>query len=527
LRALAAGRKSNAVQLADLVHTSRSIAQTRARSAKVALLAECLRRMTPEEVPVGVALLCSAPRQGRIGVGPSALRRMASEPPAATGDLGLADVDRAFEEIAAFSGPGAARRRLERLRGLFGRSSEDQRDFLVGVALGELRQGALEGLMTDAVARAFGVPASEVRRAAMMSGDLGAVARAGAEGGAAALGRFSIELFRPLQPMLAHTASDLEEALATLGEASLEWKLDGARVQIHRSGADVAVFTRKLNDVTSSVPEIVEAVRALPARELILDGEAIALQPNGRPRPFQITMRRFGRRLDVETLRRDLPLATFCFDALWLDGQCLVTEPAARRWEAMSGALPSSLLVPRLRTADPEASRGFLVGALEAGHEGIMAKALDRPYEAGRRGQGWLKVKQAHTLDLVVLAAEWGHGRRRGWLSNLHLGARDPGSGSFVMLGKTFKGMTDAMLAWQTDHLLALEVSRDDWTVTVRPELVVEVAFNDVQVSTHYPGGSALRFARVKRYRMDKGPQDADTIERVRALGVGAPLTKS
>ncbi len=354
----------------------------------------------------------------------------------------------------------------------------------------------------------------------MTCGDLGEVARSAAERGSAGLAAFTVELFRPLQPMLAQTAADLDAALEALGEASLEWKIDGARVQIHKSGGDVAVYTRKRNEVTSAVPEIVEAVRALPARQLILDGEAIALRADGRPHPFQTTMRRFGRRLEVEALRAELPLATFAFDLLWIDGASLLAEPAADRWEALSRALPASLRVPRVRSADREVAGRFLDAALEAGHEGIMAKALDLPYDAGRRGHAWLKVKPAHTLDLVVLAAEWGHGRRRGWLSNLHLGARGA-SGEWVMLGKTFKGMTDEMLAWQTERLLALEVSRDAWTVYVRPELVVEVAFNDVQASSRYPGGLALRFARVKRYRADKAAADADDVEHVRALLFG------
>jgi len=506
------------MRFADLVEASRAISATRARSTKIALLAECLRRMEPDEIPIGVGLLSGSPRQGRIGIGPAALRRAAGEPAAPQPRLTLADVDRGFSTVAAAVGAGSDGRRLEALRELFRRATSDERDFLLRVSLGELRQGALEGVAADAIARAFSVSTSEVRRALMTSGDLGAVARSAAERGAEGLARFDVALFRPLQPMLAATADDLDDALASLGEASFEWKLDGARVQIHKSGSDVAVYSRSANAVTESVPEIVEAVRALPARELILDGEAIALEPSGRPRPFQTTMRRFGRRLDVERLRGELPLTLFVFDLLWRDGGSLLAAPTVERWNALADSLPASLLVPRLRSADPEAARRFLVGALEAGHEGIMAKALDRPYEAGRRGQGWLKVKPAHTLDLVVLAAEWGHGRRRGRLSNLHLGARDPANASFVMLGKTFKGMTDEMLAWQTERLLALEVSRDDWTVWVRPELVVEVAFNDVQTSPHYPGGVALRFARVKRYRADKTATEADTIDLVRAL---------
>jgi DNA ligase-1 len=474
--------------------------------------------MTPEEVPSGVALLSGSPRQGKVGLGPAALSRARSAPAARGGGLELVDVDRAFGEIAAIAGPGAESRRGERFAALLARATREEQEFLLRVAVGELRQGALEGLVTDAVAAAFAVPGADVRRAAMMHGDLGEVARAAAERGPAGLAAFTVELFRPLQPMLAQPAVDLDAALEELGEASLEWKIDGARVQIHKSGDDVAVYTRKRNEVTSAVPEIVAASRSLPARQLILDGEAIALRPDGRPHPFRTTMRRFGRRLEVDALRADLPLATFAFDLLWLDGASLLGSSAADRWEALSRVVPASLRVPRLRSADHEAAGRFLEGALSAGHEGIMAKALDRPYEAGRRGQAWLKVKPAHTFDLVVLGAEWGHGRRRGWLSNLHLGARDAASGGWVMLGKTFKGMTDEMLAWQTERLLELEVSRDSWTVYVRPQLVVEVAFSDVQASPRYPGGLALRFARVKRYRPDKAAADANDVEHVRAL---------
>jgi DNA ligase-1 len=474
--------------------------------------------MRPEEIPSGVAFFSGSPRQGKIGVGPAALSRASSAIAAGAGGLELLEVDRAFADIAAIAGPGADSRRGERLAALLARATGEEQEFLLRVAIGELRQGALEGLVADAVAAAFAVPGADVRRAAMVHGDLGEVARAAAERGPAGVAAFAVELFRPLQPMLAQTAADLDAALEELGEASLEWKIDGARVQIHKSGDDVAVYTRKRNEVTSAVPEIVEAARALPARQLILDGEAIALRGDGRPHPFQTTMRRFGRRLEVAALRAELPLATFAFDLLWLDGASLLAAPGAERWEALSRVVPAPLRVPRLRSSDRDAAGRFLQSALAAGHEGVMAKALDRPYEAGRRGQAWLKVKPAHTLDLVVLAAEWGHGRRGGWLSNLHLGARDPASGGWLMLGKTFKGMTDEMLAWQTERLLALEVSRDSWTVYVRPELVVEVAFNDVQSSPRYPGGLALRFARVKRYRPDKAAADADDVERVREL---------
>jgi DNA ligase-1 len=317
--------------------------------------------------------------------------------------------------------------------------------------------------------------------------------------------------------MLATPAEDIGAAMAQLGTAAIEWKIDGVRVQVHKSADTVTVYTRNLNDVTASVPEVIEAVQALPASELILDGEAVALLPGGAPQPFQVTMRRFGRKLDVERLRAELPLVVYFFDCLYRAGTPLAERPARERFDALSAALPAPLVIPRLITADIAAAEAFYADALARGHEGVMAKSLDAPYEAGSRGASWLKVKRTHPLDLVVLAAEWGHGRRRGWLSNLHLGARDPERG-WVMLGKTFKGMTDALLEWQTAELLARETQRDAYTVRVRPELVVEIAFNDIQASPQYPGGVALRFARVKGYRPDKRPEEADTITTVRAI---------
>ncbi len=352
----------------------------------------------------------------------------------------------------------------------------------------------------------------------MLAGSLAEVAHAALTQGVTGLRTFSLTLFQPVLPMLAQPAEDIGAALEQLGEAALEWKLDGARVQVHKSGADVRVYTRNLNDVTSAVPEIVEAMRAVATPVLMLDGEAIVLRADGTPQPFQVTMSRFGRKLDIETARSELPLSVLFFDCLRREGEDLIDRPARERFRALSDALPEALLVPRVVTADVSVARGFLDAALARGHEGVMAKALDAPYEAGGRGGAWLKVKQAHTLDLVILAAEWGHGRRKGWLSNLHLGARDPRDGRFVMLGKTFKGLTDAMLAWQTQRLLELEASRDAYTVYVRPEQVVEIAVNEIQASPHYPAGMALRFARVKGYRPDKKPEEADTIDTVRAL---------
>jgi DNA ligase 1 len=505
--------------LADLVETSRALAATRSRLAKVSLLAETLRRLEPREIALGVSWLVGSLRQGRIGIGGAHLREaMAATPAASTATLELSEVDATFAALAAVTGAGSVLERRRSLSALLARATADEQDFLIRLIMGELRQGALEGLMVDALARASGASGSDVRRATMVAGDLTAVAEAVLAEGPGALGRFRLRLMQPLQPMLAQTASDVGDALGDLGEAALEHKLDGARVQIHKEGDEVRVFTRSLREVTSTVPELVEAARALPARALILDGEAISFRPDGAPQPFQITMRRLGRKLDVEVARGLLPLSTFFFDALHIDGEDLVARAGHERFAALESAVPGALRIPRIVTGDRSRAEAFLADALRRGHEGVMVKSLAAPYEAGNRGSSWLKVKPAHTLDLVVLAAEWGHGRRRGWLSNLHLGARDPEHGGFAMLGKTFKGMTDEMLAWQTERLRALELGTDGYTVHVRPELVVEVAFDGLQASPRYPSKLALRFARVKRYRTDKRPEEADTIEIVRAL---------
>jgi DNA ligase-1 len=376
----------------------------------------------------------------------------------------------------------------------------------------------MEGVMLEALAKAFAASPERVRRAAMLSGDLVTVARLLAESGEAGLEGCDIQLFRPVQPMLAQTAEDVEGALHDLGEAALEYKFDGARVQVHRSGDDVRVFSRALNDVTPAVPEIVEAARQLPGRELIFEGEVLSLTPERRPQPFQITMRRFGRKLDLERMRAELPLTPFWFDLLYLDGQSLIDEPQRRRFSALGELVPASAVVPHTLTGDAAAAGEFLREALERGNEGIMAKAPEAGYAAGARGQSWLKVKKAHTLDLVILAAEWGNGRRQGWLSNLHLGARDTDKGGFAMLGKTFKGLTDEMLAWQTEQFLKIEIGRDAYTVYVEPKIVAEVAFSDIQVSPRYVSGLALRFARVKRYRPDKTADQADTFQTVQKL---------
>ena len=503
--------------LASIVSASAQVAATRSRLAKRDATAACLRAAMPDEVPIVVAYLSGEVRQRRLGVGYAALRAARGEA-ATQASLTLTEVDAALARIAAASGKRSAAERAARLRELFERATDAEQDFLLRLLAGELRQGALEGVMIEAIAAAAALPTADVRRTVMFAGDLGTVARAARAEGASGLARFTIELHRPLQPMLAHSADSVADAMARLGTAALEWKLDGARVQVHKAGDSVSVWSRALNDVTAAVPEVIDAVRALPVRALILDGEAIALAPDGAPQPFQVTMRRFGRRLDVDALRAELPLAVYFFDCLRLDDSALVDRPARERFEALGATLPAALVVPRLVTADTGAAEAFYADALARGHEGVMAKALEAPYEAGGRGAGWLKVKRVRTLDLVVLAAEWGSGRRRGWLSNLHLGARDAASGGFVMLGKTFKGMTDELLRWQTHELLARETARDAYTVHVRPELVVEIAFNDLQASPHYSGGLALRFARVKGYRPDKRADAADTIDTVRAL---------
>jgi len=513
--------------LATLVDASARAAATSSRLAKRDAIADLLRGADGDEVEIAVAWLSGEARQGRIGVGWATLAALRGAP-AAEPTLTLGDADAALSAVAGAAGKGSAAARSATLRALFERATAAEQDFLVRLLVGELRQGALEGVMLDAVAAASGLPPADVRRAAMVTGRLGEVARMamskgdGEGHGAAGLARLAVALHRPVQPMLATPADDIAAAMARLGTAALEWKVDGARVQVHKAGGEVKVYTRALKDVTASAPEIVEALHALAAQELILDGEAVALAADGSPLPFQVTMRRFGRKLDVERMRAELPLAVYFFDCLHRDGTSLLDRPARERFDALAAALPEALVIPRIVTADVAAAVDFYADALARGHEGVMAKALDAPYEAGRRGASWLKVKRAHTLDLVVLAAEWGHGRRHGWLSNLHLGARDPtvahSPSGWVMLGKTFKGMTDALLEWQTAELLAREVRRDAYTVWVRPELVVEIAFNDLQESPHYPGGLALRFARVKGYREDKAAADADTIETVRAL---------
>jgi ATP-dependent DNA ligase I len=559
---------------AQVVETSAAVASTASRLGKVGQLADCLKRASDGDdagaVATVVAFLSGDLTQRQIGVGWASLRDMPSAATRPT--LTVREVDEAFGRVGALSGAGSQAERRAALAELFSKATESEQRFLYGLLSGELRQGALDGVMTDAIAKAAAIPIAEVRRAVMLHGSLGPVAQAALQGGSAALAEVGLQVGRPVKPMLAETAESLDAALTRLSrppgrtakgaeptgagavadrlrDVALEWKIDGIRVQVHRVGSEVRVFTRTLDDITARVPEIVEAVLELPVRELVLDGEAVALQPDGRPHPFQDTASRLGSRRDIDRMRAELPLSTFFFDVLHVDGEDLLDHPADERHAVLTAlvpeppvalALPSDPAgtasarqvsaatrrppagigrIPRLVTADPARAAEFFADAVARGHEGVVVKSLDTPYTAGRRGAGWIKVKPRHTLDLVILAAEWGHGRRRGWLSNLHLGARDPRTGEFVMLGKTFKGLTDKLLTWQTEQFLARAVEQDDWLVRVKPDLVVEIAFDGVQRSSRYPGGVTLRFARVLRYRPDKSPEEADTIDTVRLLG--------
>jgi ATP-dependent DNA ligase I len=501
------------VLLAELAEVSRTVAASRARLVKIDALAGALRSAAPHEAPIVVAYLSGELPQRQIGVGWAALRE--APPPAAEPSLTLTDVDRAFTAIGALTGKGSAGSRKRLIGELFGAATEAEQYFLVRLLSGELRQGALDGVMTEAVSRAAEVPVAQVRRAVMLRGSLPAVAEAALGGGSDALAGFGLLVGQPLKPMLAASAPSIEEALAKIAAtAAVEWKLDGIRIQAHLADGEVRLFTRTLDDITARLPEVVATLGTLPVRMAVFDGELIALRPDGRPLPFQDTAARAA----SETPAEAVPLSIFLFDLLHLDGTDLIDLPDVRRHTALTGVVPRELLMPRLVTDSAGEANAFFRDALAHGHEGVVVKSLATPYAAGRRGAGWIKVKPRHTLDLVVLAVEWGHGRRHGWLSNLHLGARDPETGGWVMLGKTFKGLTDELLTWQTSRLLELEDRRDDWTVYVRPELVVEIAFDGVQRSPRYPGGVALRFARVLRYREDKPAAEADTIDTVRAL---------
>jgi DNA ligase-1 len=561
------------VQFVTLAATSAAVAAVSGRRAKIELLATALRGLEPGEIAAGAAYLAGELRQRQTGVGWASLRDL---PPAAeVATLTVDDVDRMIGEIAVVNGTGSQSRRRQLLGALFAAATSDEQAMLRGLFTGELRQGAQAGLLVDAIAKAADVEVSAVRRALLLAGDLKVVAVAALTGGATALAAFALQVGRPLAPMLAQSASSVDEALAVTGApAAVDVKLDGIRVQVHRSGDDIGVFTRSLDEITPRVPEVVAAVRALPVRDIVLDGEAIALDSSGRPRPFQETSSRAatrgqetsgraatrgreesGRavtrgqeesggavtrgqeesggavtrgqeasgRAAADGGRPTVPtvLTPYFFDLLHLDGTDLLDAPGRDRWAALADTLPPEMLVGRTMAEDAAAAGRAFAEAVDAGHEGVVVKAPDAPYDVGRRGGAWVKVKPRHTLDLVVLAAEWGHGRRKGWLSNLHLGARDPQTGGFVMLGKTFKGLTDETLRWQTERFLDLAVARGDWLVKVRPVQVVEVAFDGVQSSPRYPGGVALRFARVVRYRHDKTAAEADTIDTVRAIHKG------
>jgi DNA ligase-1 len=516
-------RQDGGVRFADVVATTSEVSATRARSRKVAALADLFTRLDPAEVPVVVAILTGAPRQGRIGIGWRTVAAI-EEPPSPEPQLEVADIDATLDRLDSLRGTGSQAARTAELRSLLARATEDEQDLLRRLLVGELRHGALEGLVTDALARAAGVPLATMQRAAMLAGDLPSVATIALAEGETALEAIGLTLLRPVQPMLAQTAADVTEALAlatagsgdagSMHEASVEWKLDGARIQVHRVGDEVRIYTRNLNDVTARLPGIVDLARALPAESFLLDGEAIGVGEDELPQMFQDTMSQFGRQTDGA----GAGLASRFFDILHLDGDDLIDRPLRDRLATLED-LAGPWRIPGIITADPGKAQHVLDEALAAGHEGVMVKDANSAYEAGRRGGAWRKVKPVHTLDLVVIAVEWGSGRRQGWLSNLHLGARDPDApGELVMVGKTFKGLTDELLTWQTERFLELETHRTGHVVFVRPELVAEIALDGVQSSTRYAGGVALRFARVRRYRPDKSPAEADTIGAVRAM---------
>jgi DNA ligase-1 len=495
--------------LADVVSVSKAVADTTSRSRKVTILSDLLRRLDAGEVPVAVGFLTGVPRQGRVGVGYATIYGI-EVAPAPEPTLGIAELDAAIARVLATTGSGSAARRQEILEGLLGRATEEEAEFVKRLFTGGLRQGALAGVMTDAVAKAAGVPGELARRALMLSGDLTRTAEIAMASGEDGLRAVGFELFRPILPMLASTAESAGDAVAGFERSSVEWKLDGIRIQVHRRGDEVRIYTRNLNEITDALPGIAEAVRRLPVNQAVFDGEALWMGQDG-PAAFQDTVSRIDGEGALEGV------TTFLFDVLHLDGEDLLDTPLESRAGRLEAAAPE-LRIPGALTSDPATAERVLEEALRAGHEGVVVKDTASVYAAGRRGKAWRKVKPVRTYDLVVLGAEWGHGRRQGWLSNLHLGARDEVNGGFVMVGKCFKGLTDELLAWQTESLLARETAREGIAVLVRPELVVEIALDGVQVSTRYAGGVALRFARVKRYRPDKSAAEADTIDDLRAL---------
>ena len=499
--------------LARLARVSLEVAATSARSRKTALLAELFRDTEPDDVPVVIPYLAGRLPQGRLGIGWKVLAGPVA--PAADATLTVREVDARLTALGKVSGPGSQAERTLLLGELMGAATDEEQRFLYGLITGEVRQGALDAVAVEGLAAATGAPATDVRRAVMLAGSLATVAQALLADGPGALARFRLTVGRPVLPMLAHTASSVAEAVGKLGACAVEEKLDGIRVQLHRDGGTVRVYTRTLDDITDRLPELTSAAMELAGERFVLDGEVLSFGADGRPRSFQETAGRVGSRVDVATAAEAVPVAPVFFDALSVDDRDLLDLSFAERHAELARLVPEPMRVRRALVAGPEdiaAAEAFLADALGRGHEGVVVKALDAAYSAGRRGASWLKVKPVHTLDLVVLAAEWGHGRRTGRLSNLHLGARDP-DGSFAMLGKTFKGLTDATLAWQTERLLALAVEDDGHVVTVRPRLVVEIAYDGLQRSTRYPAGVTLRFARVVRYREDKRPEEADTVQ--------------
>ncbi|MFF4015803.1 ATP-dependent DNA ligase [Streptomyces sp. NPDC001843] len=502
--------------LSRLAHVSREVAATSARSRKTALLAELFREAEADDVPIVIPYLAGRLPQGRLGVGWKVLSRRV--PPAAEPSLTVAEVDARLTELGKVSGPGSQAERARLVGELMGAATKEEQRFLYGLITGEVRQGALDAVAVEGLAGATGAAPGSVRRAVMLAGSLQTVAGALLAEGPGALDRFRLTVGRPVLPMLAHSASSVAEAVGKLGACAVEEKLDGIRVQVHRDGPAVRIVTRTLDDITDRLPEVTSAVRDLAGERFILDGEVISFDAAGRPRSFQETAGRVGSRVDVAKAAGEVPVSPVFFDALAVDGRDLLDLPFAERHAELARLVPEPMRVRRTLVSGPEdpedmaGAERFLADTLARGHEGVVVKALDAPYSAGRRGASWLKVKPVHTLDLVVLAAEWGHGRRTGKLSNLHLGARDA-DGGFAMLGKTFKGMTDAMLTWQTERLAELAVREHGWGVTVRPELVVEIAYDGLQRSSRYPAGVTLRFARVVRYRDDKRPEEADTVE--------------
>lgn len=504
-------RDDGDVLLADLVAASDTAASTSSRTAKIAAFASVLRDLQPDEIRAAVGFLTGQPRQGKVGIGWATLGGIESTP-ASKPSITVLDLDSAIDRIFATRGSQSASRRRELMTGLLDRATAREGDFIGRLFIGELRQGALEGVMADAIAKAAGVPAARVRRASMLTGDLGETARLALIPSGPGLDSVQLQVLRPVLPMLAGSATDVGDALARTGLASVEWKLDGARIQVHRAGDDVRIFTRNLNDITARLPDVVELVRAMPAENLVLDGEAIGVGDDARPHRFQDTMRRFS----ADTLTSPRSLRAWFFDVLRVDDTDLLDAPLHDRLEVLT-RVAAGHRIPAVTTDDTAIAAAVLEEAIAAGHEGVMVKSLDSSYDAGRRGGAWRKVKPVRTLDLVVLAAEWGHGRRRGWLSNLHLGARDP-DGGFVMVGKTFKGLTDELLTWQTARLQEIALAQEGHIVHVKPDLVVEIALDGVQVSPRYPGGVALRFARVRRYRPDRSPADADTIQTLQAM---------